>query len=697
MSSTSTYALNQRINGLEAQVNTIIDDLQPYPIGDVARLNIAQDWTAIQTFNVLPESAIVPTTANQLVNKTYADSLVPSPINAVLIDGSQLLLTGIKTFTNLPECSAVPTTNAQLVNKLYVDGLTPATPSLQQVVDVGNGISNFVGGSTASITSTNFSNGRTLQLNADATPTINMVDNNNSSHYTTFDIDTINLSGVSTNWSSIISPAVPTIDEVLGAGDIATSKQQVFVSSMTGIQNTLNNSQVELTDTGSGETATLTRTNLYIQSPITTSQSHTEITNVSIISNTFNNINGDSNTTTIQGGSLLMLDNQPLTSTSQQLQITPTDVYLSTNAGIPTTASWASILAGGGATPTISQVLTQGNDANALLIANVGQITMSDIATSLSSASLAFNNNNGAITGLQTINGSPYPPSATQSLSNVLGYGNDAGNQTIINVNQLLCNDSATYLQSAVLNFSNNNGSISGVSTINGGSYPPYPTSPYGLNSVLAIDNNGGGYSMTGIDNINLNSINGSSYPPSYSVPDLNNVLNQGNSAYHDIDMTTNNINNCGNLTVSTINSSPYTISKPTYSYYSAGVSTVYNGGTTIGGTGIPLPVGNYQITYSIAWDSQMYSSNPLSSSAEYCNCYCFLHSYSYGDQYTVMKNNGYNPSILLTTNGSYQNSFTLTDTIVIYQSDTYYLGVGQSNSVGAFASAWISATLILQ
>ena len=41
--------------------------------------------------------------------------------NYVTLGTTQTLTTGIKTFTNLPECSAVPTSGNQLVNKTYVD------------------------------------------------------------------------------------------------------------------------------------------------------------------------------------------------------------------------------------------------------------------------------------------------------------------------------------------------------------------------------------------------------------------------------------------------------------------------------------------------------------------------------------------------------------------------------------------------
>ena len=82
--------------------------------------------------------------------------------------------------------------------------VTIPNPNLQTVVNVGNGISNFGGVGNASIQSTNFSNNRTLYLNNNSNPTIKLEDNLNATHYTTIDIDTLNLNGNSYNWSDIV-------------------------------------------------------------------------------------------------------------------------------------------------------------------------------------------------------------------------------------------------------------------------------------------------------------------------------------------------------------------------------------------------------------------------------------------------------------------------------------------------------------
>jgi hypothetical protein len=78
--------------------------------------------------------------------------------------------------------------------------------TLQQVVNAGNGISNFGGIGNASIQSTNFTNNRTLYLNDSAFPTIRIVDNLNAANNLQIDLDTLTIDGVSYNWSTIVNP-----------------------------------------------------------------------------------------------------------------------------------------------------------------------------------------------------------------------------------------------------------------------------------------------------------------------------------------------------------------------------------------------------------------------------------------------------------------------------------------------------------
>jgi hypothetical protein len=82
------------------------------------------------------------------------------------------------------------------------------TPTLQEVLNTGNGVSNYGGIGSASIQSTNFTNGRTLYLNDNSYPTIRLVDNANASNNLQIDIDTLSIDGVSYNWSSIVNPPI---------------------------------------------------------------------------------------------------------------------------------------------------------------------------------------------------------------------------------------------------------------------------------------------------------------------------------------------------------------------------------------------------------------------------------------------------------------------------------------------------------
>lgn len=70
--------------------------------------------TGVKTFTSLPESSAVPSTGNQLVNKTFTDATYVDFVNNETIGG-------IKTFTSLPQSSAVPTLGDELVNKTFTD------------------------------------------------------------------------------------------------------------------------------------------------------------------------------------------------------------------------------------------------------------------------------------------------------------------------------------------------------------------------------------------------------------------------------------------------------------------------------------------------------------------------------------------------------------------------------------------------
>lgn len=145
-----------------------------------------------------------------------------------------------------------------------------------------------------------------------------------------------------------------------------------------------------------------------------------------------------------------------------------------------------------------------------------------------------------------TINGLPI--GGAQNLTQVLNVGQNAGNQPITNLNGIAING-GTNLYNNALSFSGNAGAITDVFSINGQQYYPYGGTP-DLNAVLGAGNNASGQSITGVNNIDVNTINNSSYPP--ATPDLASVLAVGNGA------SNQNITGVVNIDVASINGTPY-------------------------------------------------------------------------------------------------------------------------------------------
>ena len=145
---------------------------------------------------------IVPTRTSDLINDGE-DGINPF-ISALALTPYLLSTTAASTYFPIPTGTISEYIRG---NGTLATLPTASIPNLQQVVNIGNGISNFGGTGNASIQSTNFTNNRTLYLNDNSYPTIRLVDNANASHNLTIDLDTLNLNGVSYNWSSIVSPS----------------------------------------------------------------------------------------------------------------------------------------------------------------------------------------------------------------------------------------------------------------------------------------------------------------------------------------------------------------------------------------------------------------------------------------------------------------------------------------------------------
>lgn len=220
-------------------INTGVDLLYKYftitppetrPAGTLSfetEIGATVNFSAISTF-LLSNNTLK---GNYIVE--FFDFLVGK--NVLLYKAKNINLFGNYNIVSVEEY--IPDPNFFIVNVEFIDGngfieededymisliSIPEEQSLQDVVNIGNSISNYGGIGTASIQSTNFSNNRTLYLNNDAHPTIKLEDNLDSNHYTVIDIDTLNLSGVSYPWSSIVGGS-QNLQEVTDEGSTTTN------------------------------------------------------------------------------------------------------------------------------------------------------------------------------------------------------------------------------------------------------------------------------------------------------------------------------------------------------------------------------------------------------------------------------------------------------------------------------------------
>ena len=231
------------------------------------------------------------------------------------------------------------------------------------------------------------------------------------------------------------------------------------------------------------------------------------------------------------------------------------------------------------------------------------------------------------------INGTAYSGGGggSQDLNSTLGYGNNAGGQSITGVNNI------------------------DVSTINGSAYPPYPTSPYGLPNVLSIDPNAytsinmNSNDINSVNNINVNSINGSSYPPSVSVPQF-------------------------------IYAMPFQSGS-----VSSGSQTIFSNGVFITGG----------FTYAVTWTFWYDGLYHGGGTAEMIQGYGDLYSYSFGSITGSARSSGVWASNTISSNSMYRTTLTYTDNnFVINSSDTYYPYIYQLNTLSWAGTIYCSATI---
>lgn len=91
------------------------------------------------------------------------------------------------------------------------DGSGGGPGTLQETVNLGNGISNYgtPPAIQATISSTNFTTQRSLTLNGDVKPTIYLEDSTDSSKSLQIDIDTLYVNGFPYTWDSIVTSSKP--------------------------------------------------------------------------------------------------------------------------------------------------------------------------------------------------------------------------------------------------------------------------------------------------------------------------------------------------------------------------------------------------------------------------------------------------------------------------------------------------------
>jgi hypothetical protein len=169
---------------------------------------------------------------NDLVLDRPLDGFVPIP---GIITSADSVLTAIEKL-DFAISSINPTVNwgsitGNILAQTDLIAYIAAQPAntLQQVVNAGNGISNFGGIGNASIQSTNFTNNRTLYLNDSAFPTIRIVDNLNASNNLQIDLDTLTIDGVSYNWSTIVNPPASPLSALPFTTDHLTATNNQYV------------------------------------------------------------------------------------------------------------------------------------------------------------------------------------------------------------------------------------------------------------------------------------------------------------------------------------------------------------------------------------------------------------------------------------------------------------------------------------
>lgn len=175
----SYYALNSKINNLQAEINALQGTVGPLPpLTNIVTTDTVQTITATKTFSTLPKSSVAPTTGNDLVNKTYVDGRPVPDLQAVLNVGNSAnenirlnnggtnrvglyAVNGVDPYIEVSDGTTTNTinkngyttrnTNANATHFLnFVDSSTTATGAIQQTTGI------TCNPSTKTITATTF-------------------------------------------------------------------------------------------------------------------------------------------------------------------------------------------------------------------------------------------------------------------------------------------------------------------------------------------------------------------------------------------------------------------------------------------------------------------------------------------------------------------------------------------------------------
>ena len=172
---------------------------------------------------------------------------------------------------------------------------------------------------------------------------------------------------------------------------------------------------------------------------------------------------------------------------------------------------------------------------------------------------------------------------------------------------------------------------------------------------------------------------------------DLNSTLSYGNTAYnYSINMNGNSIDN-----VSTINGSSYppSVSVPQFIYampFQSG--SVSSGSQTVFSSGVFITGG---FTYAITWTFWYDGLYQYAGGKDMIQGYGDLYSTSYGSVSGSARSSGYWASSYISTDSMYRTTITYTDNnFTISSSDTYFPYIYQLNNLGWNGNVHCSATI---